>query len=553
MSRLASDVKSNLSSDMQYIVATSDLTSSSPRNKLNKHLGNNIDDHVTEVLGKSLDYALNDDYPDEVVVDETKQKSVTDNSDSHDSHDNQSEEEQSIRQVKKRSSLCDNPGRSELNSIYKNLKEHSQALIDLMFPLPGLKPYIFGSSDNDDIVALPQSDLILVKRRIKCAICLFGGNTSSNFGPTISSNLSSIFRSKVGEGDLNSTQPKSSNQSHYEKQLAHRYYDNQTRLSWEVEENPPVDCGTLERVLSVRCAKVDMTEGPSNDSDDLGMQLSKIESEQSHNNQDEGKHRNNESPKTRYRCKLYGGQPKQNHVCPYQQSLQRSIGTMIYPALNAFECPEPGELTQPLIEMNNFFDLFEDNQNDMLESVTSSPTRSLDCDSFINLNNIKPSNNSTKKRPYPEVNDSAGTPEIDYLLTLRSKRRKITIRSSFVQKDVLSEDTLLLEKVEMKPEQFRVVSTRDNFSSDKPYIYPTLPLTYTQRRCMSDSLYNLCKERKGLMDECSNVLCEAKKTDNWDLAVAELITQVLIILYCPVGDRLLEGLRKYLMSMGVSC
>ena len=61
------------------------------------------------------------------------------------------------------------------------------------------------------------------------------------------------------------------------------------------------------------------------------------------------------------------------------------------------------------------------------------------------------------------------------------------------------------------------------------------------------------KERFGLVEECSCVLDEAKRSDAWDLAVAELTTQVLLILYCPIEDRTLEGLRKYLMLMGISC
>ncbi len=378
-----------------------------------------------------------------------------------------------------------------------------------------------------------------MKRRIKCGVYAFGGNITSTSGSTFSSNLSSIFRNKTGGRYLDSAQPKpSQHRLNYENQLVHRYYENQTRLSWEVEENPPVECGMLERVLPVRHMKGGIVEDPSHDT---SMQLPKTES------QDE-KRKNKETPKTRYRCKLCG-QPKQNHICPYQQSLQRSIGTMSYPALNAFESSEPGKLAPSLIEMNNFFHT-EENQNDMLQSITSTTTSGLEGDSFISLHNLTPKKkNPTNKRP------CISETETDYLRTLKCKKRKITIQSSFVRKasDIFSEDKLLLEKAEIKSEQYRVVSATSTFSSDKSYVYPTVPLTYAQRRCMSDSLFNLCKERQGLIDECSYVLCEAKETDDWDLAVAELITQVIVVLHCPIGDKMLEGLRRYLMAMGISC
>ncbi len=152
MTRLASEVKSNLSSDIQYIANTSDLTSSFNHNKGNQHFENNLDVHVADDLGKSLDYSLNDGYPEEVVVDETGQKAVTDNSDPHidsqSSHENESDGEQISQEVEKKSSP-DDLRRFELYSFYKELKEHWQALTDLTFPLPGLKPFIFGSSKPD--------------------------------------------------------------------------------------------------------------------------------------------------------------------------------------------------------------------------------------------------------------------------------------------------------------------------------------------------------------------------------------------------------------------
>ena len=39
----------------------------------------------------------------------------------------------------------------------------------------------------------------------------------------------------------------------------------------------------------------------------------------------------------------------------------------------------------------------------------------------------------------------------------------------------------------------------------------------------------------------------------WDLAIAELLTQLIVALYCQEGDRCLDGLQNYLLYLGVSC
>jgi len=53
--------------------------------------------------------------------------------------------------------------------------------------------------------------------------------------------------------------------------------------------------------------------------------------------------------------------------------------------------------------------------------------------------------------------------------------------------------------------------------------------------------------------DCGYVLREGRANNDWDQCVAELLTQVLIGLYCGEGDHRLDGLAKYLMSVGVSC
>ena len=63
-------------------------------------------------------------------------------------------------------------------------------------------------------------------------------------------------------------------------------------------------------------------------------------------------------------------------------------------------------------------------------------------------------------------------------------------------------------------------------------------------------MFALSKNIPALTDECASVLGEARRKDAWDLAVAQLMTQVVVITYCSAGDRRLDGLSKYLLTLG---
>merc|ERR1712238_412576 len=162
------------------------------------------------------------------------------------------------------------------------------------------------------------------------------------------------------------------------------YYESDNRLSWEFEENPPIGRSSLS-------SKRKQSGGGNNDGgileggkthskkrragdDGEGVTIDDSENESKDGNDDDnasttsskkikdenedGKDGEGSSPdskkdaKLRYRCKLCG-QPKTNHVCPYQSSLVRSIGAMVHPAVNAFTAAEPGRLAPDLKEMNN--------------------------------------------------------------------------------------------------------------------------------------------------------------------------------------------------------
>lgn len=108
--------------------------------------------------------------------------------------------------------------------------------------------------------------------------------------------------------------------------------------------------------------------------------------------------------------------------------------------------------------------------------------------------------------------------------------------------------------LQLLPEQYRAV-TRSN-KNPKPvggYEYPAIELTFEERKKLSDSLFVLSREIPFLTEECSLILSEARAEDLWDLAVAELLTQLVVGLYCQEGDRCLDGLQQYLLYLGISC
>jgi len=129
-----------------------------------------------------------------------------------------------------------------------------------------------------------------------------------------------------------------------------------------------------------------------------------------------------------------------------------------------------------------------------------------------------------------------------------------------VSRSSSGEELLFVKPMDLRPEQFRAVTprtiaSRTGSTSDPPgkYCYPQLPLPYKQRKGLSDNLFSLSKDVLNLTDECAVVLKEAREKDTWDLAVSELMTQVIIVLHCPLGDSGFEGLRSYLMTLGIAC
>ena len=89
--------------------------------------------------------------------------------------------------------------------------------------------------------------------------------------------------------------------------------------------------------------------------------------------------------------------------------------------------------------------------------------------------------------------------------------------------------------------------------SPRAYCYPSIPTPYSQRKEMGDTLFALSREVPKLADSCAAILRDARENDDWDQAVAELTTQVIVVLKCEERDYLLEGLRRHLLALGIAC
>ena len=419
---------------------------------------------------------------------------------------------------------------------------------------------------------LRPSKLEVAKRRVISSVCAFGGNITCATKTTEEKpkQEESIFRVK----------DPTVIRSKYEESLSSRYYENESRISWEVEENPPVeliDASSIQHAGNTEGSPSSAKRKPPCPTAGESTPSKKKKLLLLVDDRNAGTPGSGDQQKMRYRCKLCG-QPKQNHVCPYQQSLQRTIGIMVYPAVNSYTALEPGKLAPALTDMNNFvqgMELFD------AENTPSrpSPARDMMTKPFtghlpyparsnprqVTPDSIRGSQNrgspdtvQSKKNisygrhphyvPYPIGGPLLGKPTMERIRRRGILSPEITRRAG---SNKSQSDVLFLDKSDLQPEQYRTVSVTNK--SSKAYKFPSLPLPYGQRKVLSGNLFSLSKEVAQLADECASVLREARQQDQWDLAVAELLTQIMVVVYCPEGDVALDGLSKYLLGLGFAC
>jgi hypothetical protein len=221
--------------------------------------------------------------------------------------------------------------------------------------------------------------------------------------------------------------------------------------------------------------------------------------------------------KLKYRCKVCG-QPKQNHVCPYRHSMQRSIGVTVHSAVNAYEAREPGYLTPSLSDMNNFMDRFDES------------SMSLTSDSMY-------------------LNSSKETSQLQ-LFSSEASLNDIPVQKREVHgPECTNQEFRFVPSEPLYPEQYRSVTSA---CSEGSFTYQPIPLSFSERKRLSDTLFTLSMEIPAVQEEVAEILRHARLRDTWDMAVAQLLTQIVVALHCYEGDKRLDGLHHYLLHIGIA-
>ena len=276
------------------------------------------------------------------------------------------------------------------------------------------------------------------------------------------------------------------------------------------------------------------------------------------------------------RCKLCG-QPKQNHNCTFRQSLQRNIGVQVYSAVNAYTACEPGSLAPTLSKMNNFVSYdstqgtppAEENGYPQTADVHHYPStvtpQSMREGSGVMVHSPQ-SSLSTHTQEMSPPNSGSHSKDGRYHVHFSHResmhsddrnRSQVQVKERHGQHFHLA---AFAPSVALRPEHYRAVTPFHGEKSSTSasmnggnYNYPPVPLTFRERKRMSDTLFYFAKEIPNMTSGCAGVLHEAREKNEWDQAVAELLTQVIVGLYCGEGDAQLEGLQQYLLTLGVSC
>lgn len=278
----------------------------------------------------------------------------------------------------------------------------------------------------------------------------------------------------------------------------------------------------------------------------------------------------------RNRCKLCG-QLKQNHNCTFRQSLQRSIGVQVFSAVNAFTAREPGSLAPALSKMNNFVSYdsghsshppseegisrvdSHHNSASQREPASTVTPQSIREGGLTEIHSPQSSLSTNSQDMSPDGMQNAARNHhyhVNFSSTAAAGNRKRS-HSHFLEGQAKPfHHMAFCPSVALRPEHYRAVtpchSTPIN-GSGGGYQYPPVPLTFAERKRLSDTLFCFCKEIPGMMSDCAAILREAREKDDWDQAVAELLTQVVVGLYCGEGDSQLDGLQQYLLTLGASC
>lgn len=484
----------------------------------------------------------------------------------------------------------------------------------------------------------------MARRRIESAICALGGyikdiqerEESPSTSPSSSGRSqqptpsSSVFRrrhadhyyrnnSNSNSSILRSSSTNSSD-NYYRDRFHHRYFVGDHGVSWDVEENPPVfvsldEDDSVHKNRNVASSSRNNSGGtarvgiPKSSGDRMeGGALLKQEENRPPQPQEQPPFKpdpsfpmcqpigtpmtdldliqmNQLNQKMKYRCKLCG-QPKQNHVCPYRKSLVRTISVMVCPAVNAYISAEPGVLTPPLSEMNNFVPYGrpgDEGSTDLDDTEVSSSSQRDHHSSSSSYSMAPGGSNKTNRRRQqhhsptssslstslhsnsdghrsPGENQPPGYHQKNYL---SQRQRRGSLWQQPKSRLEYHHQKPLFMTLSLRPEHYRAVTPRTpyrNSTSEEQrddreegsYEYPHVPLTFLGRKRLTDTLFFLSQKIPSVTADVASLLRMARERDEWDLAVAEVLTQVVVCIHCNDGDYQLDGLKNYLLKIGIS-
>ena len=253
---------------------------------------------------------------------------------------------------------------------------------------------------------------------------------------------------------------------------------------------------------------------------------------------------------------------------------------MVVPAVNAFTAKEPGMLTKPLSKMNNFVSY------DSIKASGAGKDSNFALQEPL-VSHVTPETKaSTNNVSSPQ--SSWSTNSNDSLQLGKSVHRSLvgcsmpTSPSNVVRNNDLRKGpaarkrshSYIAERAEsciflpakvappyapslaLRPEHYRAVSRQHKEKGQVPttgYQYSHIPLTYMERKRLSDTLFFLSRDMPTVSHDISLLLKLARERNEWDLAIAEILTQVIVAQSCAEGDLRLEGLQKYLLRLGIAC
>ena len=472
--------------------------------------------------------------------------------------------------------------------LFRSIRTIFQGCSYLLYPAHMGIPW----GDNHAAMHTDPEDLKVARRRVESAICALGGYIKDvqqrEDSPKHSSSPSSqsqttpppnVFRSRMAFSRRNS------NSSIYKDKFHHRYFVGDHGISWDVEENPPVIVSTDEDD-HIRSQNVSSTR--NNGTGRIGIQMREKQVEKGHKQVQQSKMNGSDSidicqplgsttlltlnHKMKYRCKLCG-QPKSDHVCPYRKSMVRTLGVMVCPAVNAYSSAEPGILSPPLSEMNNFvpYGRTGPENSDVETDVSSRGQNSASTYNVTPGSNRKQNDGSRRYHspsslstsPHSHQNQSYGHGKSYQAPTKRVnlwQQRKPILEQRAQQPFFMT--------LALRPEHYRAVTPlkpyrnasrnskvadqRDDKEETGSYQYPHVPLTFAGRKWLTDTLFYLSQSIPSMTADVASLLRMARERDEWDLAVAEVLTQVVVCVHCPNGDYRLDGLKNYLLRIGIA-